>query len=258
MWMLVSDIDGTLVGDQESLLVLSEKIAQERKNRAMFFVLCTGRHLEQVIEGFEKEGLPMADAIMCQVGTEIYFPPYTEHSQPYQEWSDLLSNCFTRNEAIQFLEGIEGLVMQPEEFNTRFKVSCYLDRCPNPELAAVKIQERIHRSGKSYLPVWSSGRDFDILPSVAGKGNASNFIAQHQGINPADVIVAGDTGNDLAMFTAPFRGIAVGNAKVELKTFITTQNNEQFYQADKNFAAGVQQGLDHFHAWRGQTSASHL
>lgn len=252
MWMLVSDIDGTLVGHQAALLQLGEKIAREREKGDMFCVLCTGRRLDQVIDGFKSEGLPMADAVMCQVGTEIYLPPYTPESQPYQAWSDLLRAQFSREKALTFLEGIEGLVMQPDAFNTPFKVSCYLDKCPNPEAAAKKIQQRIAPYQKDYLPVWSSARDFDILPASSGKGNAAKFIAEHKDIAPNRVVVSGDTGNDLAMFIEPFRGIAVGNAKPELRTFINNKNSPLFYQAQQEFAAGVAEGLDHFHAWGGK------
>jgi hypothetical protein len=36
---------------------------------------------------------------------------------------------------VSFLAGIDGLVMQPEVFNTELKTSCFLDGCPDPEAA---------------------------------------------------------------------------------------------------------------------------
>ena len=53
--------------------------------------------------------------------------------------------------------------------------------------------------------------DLDILPPGAGKGQATLHLAGVLGFDRAQLIVAGDSANDLAMFQVAPRAIAVGN-----------------------------------------------
>ena len=92
--------------------------------------------------------------------------------------------------------------------------------------------------------VYSSARNLDILPKMANKGNALAWLIRNLEINPEAVIVAGDTGNDSAMFLIPgVRGIIVENAQPELceKTL-----SAPTYQARDNCADGVLEGLAHY------------
>jgi sucrose-phosphate synthase len=52
-------------------------------------------------------------------------------------------------------------------------------------------------------------------------------------------VVAGDSGNDVEMFVAPFRGIVVGNADEDLKRL----SGPHIYKAEKAHAAGLLEGL---------------
>ncbi|MBN1589328.1 MAG: hypothetical protein JW888_07420 [Pirellulales bacterium] len=81
---------------------------------------------------------------------------------------------YSRDEALLFLEGIEGLVMQPDVYNTELKSSCFLDRYPDPEAAAAEIRRRVAPHTDRYQVIWSSGRDLDILPAASGKGTCAS------------------------------------------------------------------------------------
>ena len=54
----------------------------------------------------------------------------------------------------------------------------------------------------------SGGRNLDIIPRTAGKGAVIRFLHQWLSIPASQVIVAGDSGNDVDMFVPPFRGIS--------------------------------------------------
>jgi hydroxymethylpyrimidine pyrophosphatase-like HAD family hydrolase len=82
MWILATDIDNTLTGDLPALRRLSEKLQALREQEELFLILSTGRRLAQVLAGFVGESLPQADAIVSQVGTEIYLPPFDEEMKP--------------------------------------------------------------------------------------------------------------------------------------------------------------------------------
>lgn len=244
---LASDIDNTLTGDLPALKALSAALRAKREAGELFLVLSTGRRLVQVMRGFVGENLPEADAIISQVGTEIYLPPFREEMAPLLPWARHLHRHFSRKRALSFLEGIQGLEMQPEQYNTPLKVSAYLHQAPDPEAAATQIRERVERAGAAdhYQVVWSSGMHLDILPAGAGKGHALHFLLSHLALSPQQVIVAGDSGNDLAMFEAFEHGIVVANAQPELKA-LQEEDRPELYFARAKYAAGVAEGLRHF------------
>lgn len=246
-WLLASDIDNTLTGDRAALDTLRRQLDKMRERKELTLFLSTGRRLPQVLEGFENEGIPEGDAVISQVGTEIFLPPFSEDEPPLEAWNSKLLKDFSRDEAEGFLNGVDGVVMQPDIFNTPLKVSCYLDGARDPEASAAEIMRRVAATtGDRYQVVWSSGRDLDILPAAAGKGKAIRFLMSHLGLDPESVIVAGDSGNDRTMFDEFGKGIIVGNAKPELKKMRDENPSPDLYFAEAPYAAGVLEGLYHF------------
>jgi sucrose-6F-phosphate phosphohydrolase len=255
-WTVASDVDGTLTGDREALDRLAARLGEKRAADEIYLIVSTGRRLEQVTQGMVEEGLPEPDAVICQVGTEIYLPPFTEESAPMGAWRDRLLQRYSRDQAVLFLAGIEGLVMQPDEYNTELKTSCYLDRCADPDRAAEVIRNRVRPHRDRYQVVWSSGRDLDILPAASGKGKAIRFLVEHEGLDPERVVVAGDTGNDASMFLEFNRGVVVANAKPELLELARDLGDPRVYCAGQPYAAGVEEGLEHYGVLDGSVSAA--
>lgn len=245
-WTLASDVDGTLTGDRDSLDRLAARLGEMRSAGRLFLIVSTGRRLEQVLEGIADEGLPEPDAVVGQVGTEIYLPPLGVDTRPMAAWRDRLLSTYSRDEAVSFLEGTEGLVMQPDHFNTELKTSCYLDQCPDPEETAAAIRRRVKPQADRYQVVWSSGRDLDILPAASGKGKAIRFLVEKLGLAPQRVVVAGDTGNDVSMFEEFDKGIVVANAQPELVRVAESLGGGRVYRASQVHAAGVAEGLEHY------------
>jgi len=245
-WTLASDVDGTLTGDRAALDRLRARLVEKQAADELYLVESTGRRLEQVIQGITEEGLPEPDAVICQVGTEIYLPPFTEQSAPMGAWRTWLLGQYTRDQALLFLAGIEGVVMQPDEYNTELKTSCYLDQCAEPDKTAEVIRSRVRPHRERYQVVWSSGRDLDILPAASGKGKAIRFLVEHVGLDPERVVVAGDTGNDASMFLEFDKGVVVANAKPELLELARDLGDSRVYCARQPYAAGVEEGLEHY------------
>jgi sucrose-6F-phosphate phosphohydrolase len=246
-WILASDIDNTLTGDPQALQQLSAKITKLREQKQLALFLTTGRTLAEVLRGVREENLPQADAIISQVGTEIYLPPFSPDMAALAEWDSFLHQHFSREQAMSFVDDLDGVQIQSERYNTPLKVSYYLDKTPNPEQAAGQIKERVAAAGKNnYQVVWSSGKDLDILPAAAGKGKAIRFLTDYLKLTLAHVITAGDSGNDRSMLEEFERGIIVGNAQPELGDLKNNAHKTSFYFAKKNYAAGVAEGLRHF------------
>ena len=148
-----------------------------------------------------------------------------------------------------FVDDIEGVQIQPERYNTSLKVSYFLDKTPNPEQVAKQVKQRVAAASNNYQVVWSSGKDLDILPAAAGKGKAIRFLIDYLDLNSAQVITAGDSGNDRSMLEEFERGIVVGNAQPELHDLKNNTHETSFYFAKNNYAAGVTEGLHHFNVF---------
>lgn len=58
----------------------------------------------------------------------------------------------------------------------------------------------------------------DIIPSNCGKGNAVKAVLQHYGFSKDEAIAFGDGKNDMEMLDAVGIGVAMGNAKNEVKS----------------------------------------
>jgi hydroxymethylpyrimidine pyrophosphatase-like HAD family hydrolase len=118
-----------------------------------------------------------------------------------------------------------------------YKISYFGYDLPNGFLD--ELRRELQMAGQHVNVVYSSQRDLDILPAGVDKGSATAWLAKHWQFESRRVIVAGDSGNDLAMFQLGFRGIVVGNAHQDLKSL----SGPNIYHAKGNCAAGVLEGM---------------
>ena len=109
---------------------------------------------------------------------------------------------------LRALAGFPGLVRQSVPLERRCSF-----------LAAVRDVTPALRAAVAALGcdlLLSAGRYLDVLPRGVGKGQAVLRLAQVAGFDPATVVVAGDTLNDLSMYETGLRGIVVGGAEPAL------------------------------------------
>lgn len=232
-YMLISDIDGTLHGDDGALARFTEWY-DERRSR-LHLVYNSGRFVDSIRELVQSTDLPEPDAMIGGVGTQI---EVAENGQlkSWPETSDDWDPARVRSILLRFT----GIRPQPPEAQTHFKVSFYAEDLDTPRL--VEIQRDLKAAGFSAELIYSSSRDLDVLPAGVNKGTASQYLASYANIPFDRVAVAGDTGNDEAMFLQGFRGIVVGNAQEELKAL----TSPDIYLSPKAFADGVVDGLRHW------------
>lgn len=242
-WILGSDIDGTLTGDPAALASLVQRTDAARAQGALHLILVTGRSYGQVLSGLADEGLPQPDAIIAQVGTEIYLPPFTPDAVPFAEWHDFLAASYAVADVDAMVADIPGAVDQGAIHNTTLKRSWWFDGCADPEAAAATVMQRVQEADGDYRVIWSSGRDLDILPAESGKGKALRFLIEHLGLTDHAVLVAGDTGNDIDLFAEFDHGVAVANALPELRVFVEASSKPGVKMATQRHAAGVLEGL---------------
>src|SRR5690606_28543365 len=139
---------------------------------------------------------------------------------------------------------VEALVLelrfQPhsQEFQTPFKASYDV---PGRE-AVEQVQQELKARQIAARIIYSGGHNLDFIPLGAGKQTPIAYLRQLLGIRPEQVVVAGDSGNDVDMFVAPYRGIIVGNADPDLRAL----QGEGIYHARAHHAGGVLEGLRHW------------
>jgi sucrose-6F-phosphate phosphohydrolase len=232
--LLVTDLDGTLLGDECALEQFSGWYDEARDRFRL--VYSSGRFLESICLSIDVGRLPEPDAIIGGVGTEIFdvparrrligWPPITYGWNPYI----VRATCGLYDQ----------LEEQPQHLVSYYKVSYYGRKLDEEFLAA--LAEQLAAAGQEVKIVYSSQRDLDVLPACTSKGAAAAFLAARWRVERERVIVAGDSGNDADMFCQGFRGIVVGNAQPELKSL----RAPGVYQASARYAAGVIEGLRHW------------
>jgi sucrose-6F-phosphate phosphohydrolase len=236
--LLATDLDGTFIGDDPAMNSLWEEL----ENRGIIVAFSTGRHLRSILNFYDEKHLSRrAAACLCMVGTEIQL--WRDGGYTLQrEWHEIISEDWDKQAVEGILRAIPEARMQPDEWQSPFKSSYFLEENADSRLS--EIREQLAGSGLRAKVVYSASRFLDLLPIKSGKGEAVRFLAGALGVARENVITCGDTGNDLDMMRPELgvRGIAVGNAAEELKRFQAAH----VYHARASFAGGIREGLQVF------------
>jgi sucrose-6F-phosphate phosphohydrolase len=230
-FLIVSDVDGTMLGDNAALETLSRWFKPRRDSFRL--VYNSGRSTASLRGSIAQTPLPDPDALIGNVGTQI---ETFDSATPLKGWPTL-SGDWDPDVVRQVLGGIQGFEPQPHSYQSPHKVSYFAYEASEAQLA--DWQSQLEAAGLRVRIVYSSQRDLDVLPAGIDKGAATKFLAEAWNVPPDRVIVCGDTGNDLSMFEQGFLGIVVGNALPELAAL----DSPRVYHARENFAAGVSEGL---------------
>lgn len=239
--MLVCDLDGTLLGNAAA----TTRFVQwwQTAQPSFRLVYASGRMYRSITQTIREWNLPVPDAIVSAVGTEIYFLP---DGQFCAEWPNRWWSSWEVHRVSRLLDGRSELKLQPFEFQSSFKRSYYIENASVRCLSLLRqllLEQRIKAE-----VTYSSNRDLDVLPAGVSKGTAADFLARRWNIMRSRVIVAGDSGNDLSLFGLGFHGIIVSNAHPELAICQGPSN----YHSSRSFADGVIDGIAY---WQQQLSS---
>lgn len=236
MMLLATDLDGTFLGGKTLDKLKLYRLIREQQDIRLAFV--TGRGMESVLPLLNDSIIPNPDYIICDVGATILNGRTLELIQPLQsqiekKWPGILA-------IRKKLQRIKGLKYQKVPQQRR--CSFYFDKDTNIE----KIKELVAPYGCDVL--LSADQYLDVLPGGVNKGYTLKHLVQLMELNEDQVLVAGDTLNDLSLFETGYKGVVVGAAEKALSQ--ATKDMPHVYQAEKRGAGGILEAMDHFHEFK--------
>ena len=233
--LLATDLDGTfLAGSLKDRRQLYRLIEAQPGVRTAWV---TGRGVETVLPLLSDPLMPMPDYLICDVGATVLACADMQALQPLQ--SEIESRWPGEQVVVEAMGRVEPLIRQDVPQQRRCSYYC------NPEdlrrlRPAIEAQARLLDCDVLY----SADRYLDILPSGSNKGSALLALTAQLGIAPAQVLVAGDTLNDLSMYGIGFKGVCVGDS--ELALLSATQQMDDVLHAERPGCGGILAALRHF------------
>ena len=223
MRILATDLDRTLLpngswpADPGAIDLFNELTERHR----VVVVYVTGRNLDLAEKAIREYGIRHPHVLIGDVGTSIR--KYQEGRWTADDGWDAhvrrLSPRWDAETVRAAVADIDGLVEQEREHCSAFKQSYYVDHDRNEAIRAA-VDERIggrfdevaiysfdSQTGKGLL---------DFLPHSATKQTALEYVSEEFGLDKAEVVFCGDSGNDVFPLTAGFSGVLVRNADEQL------------------------------------------
>lgn len=228
-FVLATDLDGTLLaGSPDARRQVCALFSAAGSGACLVFV--TGRGLESVLPLLNDPTVPRPDYIIADVGATIVHGDL----RPVEDLQQDIARGWPGSQAVlKALAGFPGLTRQSVPQERRCSFLCSEDDVSPALRAAVEALD--------CDLLLSAGCYLDVLPRGVGKGPALLRLAEVAGFDPATIVVAGDTLNDLSMFETGLRGIVVGRAEPALVEQV--RKHPLTYIAQGEGCDGILEGL---------------
>ena len=230
--LLATDLDGTfLAGTNEDRTRLYQLIAAHPEIQLVYV---TGRGLESVMPLLADPAIPNPDYIISDVGCTIVDGDTLQPLHPLQ--ADIDKRWPGKNVVEQAVAPIAAL--QRQEVPQERRVSFFCDA------GAITDELRTIVAELDCDLLYSADLYLDILPRQVNKGSTLTALVDHLDVDPQEVIVAGDTLNDLSMFEREFVGVCVGDSEAALLD--ATEQQARVYHAQRPGCGGILEAITHF------------
>ncbi|MFT3703749.1 MAG: HAD-IIB family hydrolase [Agriterribacter sp.] len=231
--LLATDLDGTFLGGEAIKRRELYNIIHNHSDIKLVFV--SGRGLHSILPVFTGDPAPpQPECIICDVGATIVDGYTHEAIDPVQT---IIEKKWQGQQIIyEQLKHIKGLIPQdvPQERRCSF---FFNDETDTATLRKTAMQLNCDM-------ILSAGRFADILPGGVNKGTTLQAYINLINYPVEDVLVAGDTFNDLSLFTSGYKGVVVGNAEPGLLSAI--KGAQHIYHAVEHGAGGILEAMDYF------------
>ncbi|MGK4585486.1 HAD-IIB family hydrolase [Kitasatospora sp. HPMI-4] len=224
--ILVTDLDGTLLGgDPADRRRLRDALARHPEVTVVF---ATGRGLASIRQLLRDPLVPRPRWIIADVGATVADGSDFSTVEPVQA---------------QLRTGWPG----PERVRAalrRFRHLSYQHgvaqdgRCSYhlaPERLTGELTEAVEALGCGWT--YSADRYFDVLPPAASKGHALRALAEKLDWRTEEILVAGDSLNDLSLFRLGTHGVVVAGAEPALLAAVA--EHPRTHRASRQGAGGI-------------------
>lgn len=235
--LLISDIDNTLLGESEAAQAFNLWHGDQHD---MSFGIATGRSLHSALAILAQNRVAPPAVMITSVGSEIY---HRAHGGIYvrdDAWTATIDAGWDR-EAIAALLATQGDLRPQSPLEQRSHKLSYFT-AGEPDIAE-RVRDLLAGAGFAASVIHSHGRYLDILPLAASKGTAVDYVRKRAAMRRDQVIVAGDSGNDVEMLRACAHAIIVGNYSDGLAQRPDLAHS---YVAQRGYAFGIMEGVAHF------------
>jgi len=265
--LLCTDMDRTVIpnGIQSESAQARRHLTHLCADPRVTLVYVTGRHRQLVEKAIQIYKLPAADYVITDVGTKIYQIEENEW-RPFQAWEDEIQQewgAWSHLQLSELFRDLHELQLQETSKQNTHKLSYYIALNVERQSLFATIQQRLAERDIDASLVYSIDEPkgiglLDILPKSATKLHAIEFLREHLGRALADVVFAGDSGNDLPVMASEIPSVLVANASDEIKQSAVQQaqaqdNHRALYLAqgnwrgmNGNYSAGLLEGVCHF------------
>lgn len=230
--LLATDLDGTFLAGSAADHLQLYRLINTHPDIQLVYV--TGRGLEAVLPLLSDPTLPQPDYVICDVGATVVSGSTLQPVQPLQH--RIAEKWPGEAVVMDALRDRTELIRQdvPQERRCSFY---------GPHtLMTDDLQQRVEELGCELLH--SANRYLDVLPQGVNKGSTLRRLIDHLGIDEDDVLVAGDTLNDLSMYETGFKGVCVGGS--ESRLLEATRQRARVLHARREGCGGILDAISHF------------
>jgi len=235
--MLVTDLDGTLTGDDARLAELRARL--RAAGSRVGFGIATGRSLSsthEVLSGHP--AAPRPDVLITASGTALHYGPRRIRDR---SWERQIRYRWDREAIRRILDDMDGLEPFAEEPEEEYRLRYVLD--PEVRPTDRQVRAKLRQAGLHATIIIDRQTRLDVVPVRASPGLAIRFVCFKWNLPPQHLLVAGDSGNDVDMLSGDTLGVVVGNHTPELEAL---RGMPRVHFADAEHAAGVLEGIDHY------------
>lgn len=262
--LLVSDLDGTMVGNDEYTRKFRKFWESDARHKDSKLVYSTGRSFESFLGLItsKRDILVEPDGLICAVGTKVFLRSSDPdcawiEDEAWAEALDMNWSCDVVGKILQRVIdkfGSENIHFRPPDEQNKYKLTVgvkdeFVDDVHEDIRSACeddRIECKIIISG-------SGGWKFiDCVSSGAGKLESLEHVREQLGFEVSETVACGDSGNDILMMSGESRAVVVGNAELELREWANDfkSKNElessRIFLAGESEALGILEGLKHF------------
>lgn len=234
--LVMADIDNTLMGNDDAMHDFFNLIGEAEEH--VGFGIATGRRFEDVMELMQANDFPKPEVLITSVGTEIY---YGKNYTLDTSWQKHIDFRWEPDRVREVLSGVEGLYIQGDNEQAKYKISYEVDFAVAPKPA--QIRKILRENGVRAKCIVSLNMFLDIIPSRAGSGISIRHMAYKWGFPLEHILIAGDSGNDEEMLAGSTLGVVVGNYSPELEKL---RKYPRVYFAEQEHAAGIIEGIHYY------------